>query len=98
MSVHDEAISQQLHAALRTDLPRSGHSSGLDKRTCSKSDQAAAEGSGYRVVWRLLRLSVWREGMQAELIHLIDVVTTNKTDFFREPGIFRILWKRRFLN
>jgi chemotaxis protein methyltransferase CheR len=29
--------------------------------------------------------------MQAELIHLIDVVTTNKTDFFREPGHFSYL-------
>ena len=26
-----------------------------------------------------------------ELIHMIDVVTTNKTDFFREPAQFRIL-------
>jgi len=26
-------------------------------------------------------------GQQAELVHMIDVVTTNKTDFFREPPI-----------
>ena len=25
------------------------------------------------------------DGMQAEAVHLIDAVTTNKTDFFREP-------------
>jgi chemotaxis protein methyltransferase CheR len=31
------------------------------------------------------------EGRQTELVHLIDVVTTNKTDFFREPGHFRFL-------
>jgi chemotaxis protein methyltransferase CheR len=31
------------------------------------------------------------EGRQAELVHLIDVVTTNKTDFFREPGHFTYL-------
>ena len=31
------------------------------------------------------------EGQQAELVHLIDVVTTNKTDFFREPGHFDYL-------
>ena len=31
------------------------------------------------------------EGQAAELIHLIDVVTTNKTDFFREPGHFDFL-------
>jgi chemotaxis protein methyltransferase CheR len=27
-------------------------------------------------------------GMENELIHMIDVVSTNKTDFFREPGAF----------
>lgn len=32
-----------------------------------------------------------RAGLAQELIHLIDVVTTNKTDFFREPGHFEFL-------
>jgi len=32
-----------------------------------------------------------RQGMESELDHLIDVVTTNKTDFFREPGHFELL-------
>ena len=32
-----------------------------------------------------------QEGQEMELIHLIDVVTTNKTDFFREPGHFKFL-------
>jgi len=31
------------------------------------------------------------EGMRNELVHLIDVVTTNKTDFFREAGHFEFL-------
>jgi chemotaxis protein methyltransferase CheR len=31
------------------------------------------------------------EGQRTELIHLIDVVTTNKTDFFREPSHFDYL-------
>jgi len=31
------------------------------------------------------------EGQQAELVHMIDVVTTNKTDFFREPAHFEYL-------
>jgi len=31
------------------------------------------------------------EGGAHELIHLIDAVTTNKTDFFREPGHFEYL-------
>jgi chemotaxis protein methyltransferase CheR len=32
-----------------------------------------------------------REGMRSEMIHMIDVVTTNKTDFFREPIHFEFL-------
>src|SRR5262245_32183219 len=28
------------------------------------------------------------EGKRDELVHMIDVVTTNKTDFFREPAHF----------
>ena len=33
------------------------------------------------------------DGMQNELINMIDEVTTNKTDFFREPGHFDFLVK-----
>jgi chemotaxis protein methyltransferase CheR len=32
-----------------------------------------------------------RGGLEQETIHLIDVITTNKTDFFREPDHFRFL-------
>lgn len=31
------------------------------------------------------------DGLQAETVHIIDVVTTNKTDFFREPRHFDYL-------
>jgi chemotaxis protein methyltransferase CheR len=30
-------------------------------------------------------------GLEQELVHMIDVVTTNKTDFFREPQAFEFL-------
>jgi chemotaxis protein methyltransferase CheR len=33
-------------------------------------------------------------GQKEEIIHLIDVVTTNKTDFFREAGHFELLVQR----
>jgi chemotaxis protein methyltransferase CheR len=33
-------------------------------------------------------------GMREEIVHLIDVVTTNKTDFFREPQHFNFLAER----
>lgn len=32
-----------------------------------------------------------QKGQEQELVHLINVVTTNKTDFFREPGHFDYL-------
>lgn len=32
-----------------------------------------------------------KDGLNAELVHLIDCVTTNKTDFFREPSHFEFL-------
>lgn len=31
------------------------------------------------------------DGIKNEIVHLIDAVTTNKTDFFREPGCFDYL-------
>lgn len=38
------------------------------------------------------------EGRTSELVHLIDVVTTNKTDFFREPGHFDFMVKTALPN
>lgn len=35
-----------------------------------------------------------RKGLKEEISHLIDVVTTNKTDFFREPKHFEFLVSR----
>lgn len=35
-----------------------------------------------------------RNGLEAESVHLIDCVSTNKTDFFREPSHFDFLAKR----
>lgn len=32
-----------------------------------------------------------KDGQQLELVHLLDVVTTNKTDFFREPVHFEFM-------
>ncbi len=35
-----------------------------------------------------------QDGLETEQVHLIDAVTTNKTDFFREPEHFRVLTDR----
>jgi len=32
-----------------------------------------------------------QEGQQSELLHVVDLITTNKTDFFREPEHFEFL-------
>jgi chemotaxis protein methyltransferase CheR len=37
-------------------------------------------------------------GRATEMIHLIDVVTTNKTDFFREPAHFEFMVKNAIPN
>jgi chemotaxis protein methyltransferase CheR len=37
------------------------------------------------------RMLFEHDGLRTEAVHLIDAVTTNKTDFFREPDHFRIL-------
>lgn len=34
------------------------------------------------------------QGMESELVHMIDVITTNKTDFFREPSHFSYLTQK----
>jgi len=34
---------------------------------------------------------VFKKGNEDEIIHMIDLVSTNKTDFFREPGHFEFL-------
>ena len=51
--------------------------------TCSLSPE---EGTFPR---KQMLLAQW--GLKNELLHLIDVVTTNKTDFFREPRHFEFL-------
>ena len=34
------------------------------------------------------------DGLESEIVHLIDAVTTNKTEFFREPAHFQVLRAR----
>jgi chemotaxis protein methyltransferase CheR len=93
MSTHDEFISSRDYTRL-CDLiyQEAGIHLGSAKKTMLES----------RIKRRLKVLDLGsygqycdylfeRKGLKEEIVNLIDVVTTNKTDFFREPGHFDFL-------
>ncbi len=96
MSVHDESISARDYARLCGLIYReAGIALGSEKKTMLE----------VRIKRRLkvLNLASYgcycdylfsHEGLKDEITHLIDVVTTNKTDFFREPRHFEFLTAR----
>ena len=96
MSSHDETISNADFSRLRRLIyDQSGINLSADKKTMLE----------LRVKRRLRSLNLQsfaqyceylfaRHGQKQEIIHLIDVVTTNKTDFFREPNHFELLVQR----
>ena len=93
MSAHDETISGRDYTRLcELIYAQAGIHLGADKKTMLE----------VRIKRRLkvLELHSYREycdylfghaGLKEEIVHLIDVVTTNKTDFFRESGHFDFL-------
>jgi chemotaxis protein methyltransferase CheR len=93
MSVHDETISGKDYARLcKLIYAEAGIHLGTERKTMLE----------VRIKRRLkiLNLQSYRdycdylfghEGLKDEITHLIDVVTTNKTDFFREPKHFNYL-------
>jgi len=95
MSARDENISNADFARLRTLIyEQSGISLNADKKTMLE----------LRIKRRLrsLKLDSFGQycdylfgphGEREELIHLLDVVSTNKTDFFREPEHFDFLMR-----
>src|SRR5262245_2249366 len=50
-----------------------------------------AAANGFTTLTEYCRHLFDNDGLDAEQVHLIDAVTTNKTDFFREPEHFRFL-------
>ena len=50
--------------------------------------------TAYRDVNDYCRYLFEEDGLEAEIVHLIDAVTTNKTEFFREPAHFHFLETR----
>jgi chemotaxis protein methyltransferase CheR len=93
MSSHDESISNADFGRLRRLIyEQSGINLSFDKKTMLE----------LRIKRRLRSLNLTsyaqyceylfaRHGQKDELVHLIDVVATNKTDFFREAGHFEFL-------
>ena len=93
MSTHDESISTRDYTRLCGLIyEKAGIRLGSEKKTMLevriKRRLKALDLSSYEQYCNYL---FGREGQKEELVPLIDVVTTNKTDFFREPGHFNFL-------
>jgi chemotaxis protein methyltransferase CheR len=96
MSTHDESISTRDYARLCSLVyERAGIRLGHDKKTMLevriKRRLKALELSSYGQYCDYL---FGPHGLKEEIVPLIDVVTTNKTDFFREPKHFDFLIER----
>jgi chemotaxis protein methyltransferase CheR len=96
MNDRDQSISNSDLSRLRTLIySQSGINLNADKRTMLE----------LRLKPRLRALTInsYREyceyvfsapGQREEMVHLLDAITTNKTDFFREPGHFDYLTRK----
>ena len=93
MSAHDESISTRDYTRLCNLIyDKAGIRLGTEKKTMLevriKRRLKALELSSYGQYCDYL---LGHQGLKEELVSLIDVVTTNKTDFFREPKHFNFL-------
>jgi len=96
MSVHDESISTRDYARLCNLIyEKAGIRLGSEKKTMLevriKRRLKALDLPSYS---RYCDYLFEAKGLKEELVPLIDVVTTNKTDFFREPKHFNFLVER----
>jgi chemotaxis protein methyltransferase CheR len=96
MSAHDEYMSARDYTRLCSLIyEQAGIRLGAEKKTMLevriKKRLKALELSSYAQYCDYL---FGRQGLKEELVPLIDVVTTNKTDFFREPKHFNLLVER----
>jgi chemotaxis protein methyltransferase CheR len=96
MSSREESISNSDFGRLRSFIyAQSGINLNMDKRTMLE----------LRIKRRLKSLNLTsfseyceylfgHQGQKEEIVHFLDVVTTNKTDFFREPDHFHFLTQK----
>jgi len=93
MHEHEDAITKRDYDRLCTLIyDQAGIHLGGEKKTMLEARirrrLKALNLPGYRQYCEYL---FGQQGMKEELVHLFDVVTTNKTDFFREPKHFDFL-------
>lgn len=96
MNTPEEALSSRDFARLRSFIyAEAGISLGAEKKTMLearlKRRLRALELASYRDYCEYL---LGEEGLRTEKVPFLDVVTTNKTDFFREAGHFSFLEQR----
>jgi chemotaxis protein methyltransferase CheR len=95
----DQSISNPDLNRLRSLIyERSGINLGADKKTMLelrlKPRLRALDLPSYADYCNLIFSPVNHDAHEQEMIHLLDAVTTNKTDFFRESGHFDYLVKK----
>ena len=96
MNVHEETISAKDYKRLCDLIYReAGIHLNADKKTMLearvKRRLKVLDIASYKLYCDYL---FGHQGLKEEILHLIDVVTTNKTDFFREPQHFDFLTAR----
>jgi chemotaxis protein methyltransferase CheR len=93
MIFHEESISGRDYARLRELIyAEAGINLGTERKTMLESRiKRRLKILNFRSYGEYCDYLFGHEGLKNEITHLIDVVTTNKTDFFREAGHFDFL-------
>ncbi len=93
MSVHEESITGRDYARLRELIyAEAGINLGTERKTMLEARiKRRLKILNFHSYGEYCDYLFGHEGLKDEITHLIDVVTTNKTDFFREAGHFDFL-------
>ena len=89
---HDRLSDRHFTAVAKVVESRVGIKLPITKRTMVEGRlRRRVRALGLRDLTAYADLLFKNDGLDDELVHLIDCVTTNKTDFFREPSHFEFL-------
>ena len=93
MNVSEESISQRDYTRLCGLIyEKAGIQLGAGKKTMLEARiRRRLKALALDSYWEYCDYLFGHNGLKDEVVHLIDVVTTNKTDFFREPRHFEFL-------